>query len=88
MKTKGMHKRVRKITSARSGGIFNFRILFQGWEKGAKGKGLKAKGNVQLKADELSISHKSSVSLLFRLDISKRNSACYRVSTSHVTIFL
>jgi hypothetical protein len=78
-----MHKRVRKITSARSGGIFNFRILFQGGKRG-----LKAKGNVQLKADELSISHKSSVSLLFRLDISKRNSACYRVSTSHVTIFL
>ena len=53
MRTKGMHKRVRKITSARSGGIFNFRILFQ------RGKrGLKAKGNVQLKAEGLSILHK------------------------------
>ena len=67
IRTKGIHKRVRKITSARSGGMFNFRILFQGGEKGAKGKGLKAKGNVQIKADGLSISHKSSVSLLFRL---------------------
>jgi|LGVF01.2.fsa_nt_gb hypothetical protein len=83
-----MHKRVKKITSARSEGIFNFRILFQGGKRG-----LKAKGNVQIKAEGLSISHKSyqSRNLVFLftiLGISKRNSACYRVYSSHAIIFL
>ena len=30
MRTKGMHSNVNRITSARSVGMFNFRILFSG----------------------------------------------------------
>jgi hypothetical protein len=39
MRTKGMHKSVRRITSARSVGIFRFCILFPGGLKGQKAKG-------------------------------------------------
>jgi hypothetical protein len=39
MRTKGMHKSVKKITSARSVGIFRFCILFPGGLKGQKAKG-------------------------------------------------
>jgi hypothetical protein len=42
MRTMGMHKFVKKITSARSGGMFRFGILFQGGKRG-KIKGQRAK---------------------------------------------
>ena len=48
MRTKGIHKRVRKITSARSGGMFNFRILFQGGKRGQKADGGRYVTNYEL----------------------------------------
>jgi hypothetical protein len=41
MRTKGILSNVKRITSTRSVGMFNFCILFSGGVKGAKGKGLK-----------------------------------------------
>jgi hypothetical protein len=38
MWTKGMHSNVKRITSARSVGMFNFSILFPGGLKGQKAK--------------------------------------------------